>query len=168
MKPVVRAVNILQITATANAGRFSRNPMKVLKSLKRLAAVQISGQDLILQSLCNLGHFPTRFNHKSSTLYIIIGLPMDLCRTPDRSAIFGHFHICHLLSVRRSAPCPVSFRRLSERTLKVWKLGHAPACNSKSMRAYVMFSDWTSLSCTRTAPFYVLSVIDMGRCLKRR
>ncbi|RZC42130.1 hypothetical protein BDFB_011376 [Asbolus verrucosus] len=43
MKPVVRAVNILQITATANAGRFSRNPMKVLKSLKRLAAVQISG-----------------------------------------------------------------------------------------------------------------------------
>lgn len=37
------SVNILQITASANARRFSQNPMKVLKSLKRLAAVQISG-----------------------------------------------------------------------------------------------------------------------------
>lgn len=43
-----------------------RNPMKVLKSLKRLAdRTDIGGRLMLSQSLCNLGHFPARFNRKS-------------------------------------------------------------------------------------------------------
>lgn len=36
----------------------------------------------MLQSLSNLGHFPARFNHKSLTLYIIVGLQTALSGLP--------------------------------------------------------------------------------------
>lgn len=118
---------------------------------------------MILQSLSNLGHFPARFNYKSPTLYIIIGLCMNLF---PRKQLYMESATLGALALPVSHPvsaliCPRRtwslIRSTSLLTSSDGGQKHAPASKLvQGMRAYVISSSHLSSS---TDFLYLLTLL---------